>query len=42
MTFDNFKKVFFPSHYAVNEQKDDEEDKKAFAFRQEIENNKQN
>lgn len=39
LTFDNFKKIFFPHLYAVQEDPDDLEEKKAADFREQINNN---
>ena len=36
LTFDNFKKIFFPHLYAVQEDKDDIDELKAQDFRQQI------
>lgn len=42
LTFDNFKKIFFPHLYAVQEDPDDLEEKKAADLRDSIDNNYKN
>lgn len=39
LSFDTFKKIFFPGHYQVQEDGDDVEEKRAFDFRHQLQTN---